>query len=95
MVNPLVWLITTVLNLYSWVVIIYIILQWLIIFNIINQYQPFVRTVMQFLSRLVEPALRYIRRFIPAVNGVDLSPIALLILVGFASYTITWLAFNV
>lgn len=92
MMNPLVWLITTVLSLYAWVVIIYIIMQWLILFNIINQHQPFVSAVMRILSRLVEPALLYIRRFVPAVNGVDLSPIVLFILISFISYTVTWAA---
>ena len=74
------WLIDTVLGIYALFVLISVIMSWLVAFNIINSYQPFVRTVMSFLSAVTEPALYQIRKVIPAVGGVDLS--ALILLVG-------------
>lgn len=82
-INPLIDLIGTVISLYNWVLIAWIILSWLIAFNIINRYQPFVSRVMDVLSRLTEPVLGYIRRYIPLVAGIDLSPIILFLALGF------------
>lgn len=89
--NPILWLLSTVLSLYSWVVIIYIVMYWLIWFKIINAYQPFVRSVMDVMARLVEPALKYVRKVIPMINGVDLSPVVLLIGIEFVRYTLIYL----
>jgi len=77
------WLVDTVLNLYSWAVIIGAILSWLVAFNVINAYNQFVQMVLVFLRRLTEPALRPIRRFMPDLGGVDISPIILILLIYF------------
>ncbi|MGP1394107.1 MAG: YggT family protein [Inquilinaceae bacterium] len=76
-------LIDTVLNLYTWVIIISAILSWLVAFNVVNMRNQFVATVSDVLYRLTEPALRPIRRFVPALGGIDLSPIVLLLLIFF------------
>ena len=77
------WLVDTVLYLYSWAVIIGAILSWLVAFNVINAYNQFVQMVLVFLRRLTEPALRPIRRFMPDLGGVDISPIILILLIYF------------
>ncbi len=77
--NPIVYLITLLLNLYSWVLIIWIVLSWLISFNVVNRYNPFVARVNDVLFRLTNPVLRPIRRVLPPVGGVDFSPIVLFI----------------
>jgi YggT family protein len=58
---------------YMWVLIIGAIISWLTVFNVINNRNAFVRQLDQAIRALTEPALRQIRRFVPAVNGVDLS----------------------
>jgi YggT family protein len=63
-----------------WIIIIQAILSWLIAFNVINTYNDFVRSVAMTLDRLTEPMLRPIRRFVPAVGGIDLSPLILILL---------------
>ncbi|MFD2261888.1 YggT family protein [Lacibacterium aquatile] len=73
------WLIDTVLGLYWWLLIIYAVMSWLNAFGVINNSNRFVYTVGDFLSRLIEPALRPIRRIVPAFNGVDLSFLVLII----------------
>ncbi|HEX6103601.1 MAG TPA: YggT family protein [Alphaproteobacteria bacterium] len=77
--NTIIGLISSLIDLYMWVVIIYVVLSWLVAFEIINTRNQFVRTVGDFLYRLVEPALRPFRRILPNLGGVDLSPLALIV----------------
>ena len=77
---PFVELIDIVLTFYTWVVVIYVVLSWLVAFDVINTRNHFVRTLGDFLYRLTEPALRPIRRILPNLGGVDLSPMVLILL---------------
>jgi len=76
-------LIGTVINLYIWLVILAAVMSWLIAFNVINTYNRFVGMVTYFLHQVTEPALRPIRRFLPAMGGIDLSPLVLILLLIF------------
>jgi YggT family protein len=70
--------------LYSIVVLVHVILSLLVAFNVVNHRNQFVAMVWQLTSRLVEPVLAYIRRWLPFLRnlgGFDLSPVILLILV--------------
>jgi len=67
------------LNAYWWAIVIYIVLGWLEQFNIINRYNNFVYGIHTFLFRIVEPALVPIRRLLPQMAGVDLSPVVLIL----------------
>lgn len=73
------WLFNTVINLYIVVVIVTVIASWLIAFGIVNSHNNIVRTILQVCYALTEPLLAPIRRFIPSVGGLDLSPLILLI----------------
>jgi len=88
--NPIIFIITELLRLYGWTVIIYIILNWLVFFGILNGQQPFIRKTLEVLFSLVEPALRKIRRYIPAISGVDLSPIVLFLIINFLNYALIY-----
>jgi YggT family protein len=77
-----------VLGLYNWVVIIWVVMTWLINFNIVNTHNQFVRTVERALSQLVEPALNRIRRFVPIMGGLDLSPVVLIFAIYFVQLVI-------
>lgn len=72
-----------VLQLYVWIVIISAVLSWLIAFNVVNTSNRFVYMVADALYRITEPALRPIRRFIPDLGGIDISPIVLILLIFF------------
>jgi YggT family protein len=89
--NPLLWLIHTVINIYFWIILASVILSWLVAFNIINRSNPFVRQLGMTLERLTEPLLRPIRRFLPDLGGIDISPIILLIGLQFLGMVVTWL----
>ncbi len=72
-------LIYQVINLYIYVVVASAIFSWLIAFNVINPQNRFVYTVVDILYRLTEPALRPIRRIMPDLGGVDISPVVLIL----------------
>lgn len=77
--NPFLWLILTVLDIYFWIVIITVVMSWLIGFNVVNPHNNIVRQVLYALHRLTEPLLAPIRRVLPDLGGLDLSPMVLLI----------------
>ena len=77
--NALIWLLFTVIDLYTYVVIAMVILSWLLAFNVINRSNQFVHLASDFLYRITEPVLGPIRRFLPQMGGIDLSPLVLLI----------------
>ena len=67
------------IQLYVYVVIAAVIFSWLIGFNVINAHNPFVRALWQALMAVTEPLLRPIRRVLPDLGGLDISPIILLL----------------
>lgn len=70
-------LIDQIINIYIWTLLAYIISSWLVAFKIINPWQPAVRMIINILARLHEPILRQVRRYLPDLGGIDLSPIVL------------------
>ena len=77
-------LIATVISIYIYVLVASAILSWLVAFNVINTSNRFVYMVGDFLYRVTEPALRPIRRFVPLIGGVDISPVVVILLIWFA-----------
>ena len=78
-VDPLFRIVGIALELYIWVIIISAILSWLIAFNILNTSNQVVYTIVDFLYRITEPALRPIRKIMPNLGGIDISPIILIL----------------
>ena len=70
-------LIDQIINIYIWTLLIYIGVGWLVAFRIVNQWQPVVRIITDLLARIHEPLLRQVRRFLPDLGPVDISPIIL------------------
>lgn len=71
------------LDIYWWLIILSAIFSWLFAFNVINTRNQFVAMVADFLYKVTEPALRPIRRFLPDLGGIDISPIVLLLILFF------------
>lgn len=90
MMNPILWLILTVLDIYFWVILATVIMSWLIAFNVFNASNPYVRQVGHALRALTEPLLGPIRRMLPNLGGIDISPIVLLIGLQFVRYLIIY-----
>jgi YggT family protein len=76
-------LIHMVIQLLIWLLIINAILSWLIAFDVINRRNRVVDAIWNFTTRLSEPLLRPIRKVIPLIGGVDLSPMVLVLLLLF------------
>ena len=76
-------LIDWVIQIYIWILIASAILSWLVAFDVVNRRNPFVAKVGLFLYRLTEPVLRPIRRVVPLIAGVDLSPLIVILLLWF------------
>lgn len=94
MMNPVLWLILTVLDLYFWIILAAVIMSWLVAFNVINARNPFVQQVGTVLRRLTEPLLAPIRRYIPDLGGLDVSPIVLIIALQFVRYLVVYIAYG-
>ena len=73
--NSLLYLIIQIINLFQFILIVYIILTWLVNFNIINTGNRFVYSILDALYRLCEPSLNFVRRYLPTFGAIDLSPI--------------------
>ena len=73
------WLIDTVITLYVYILIASAILSWLVAFNVVNVRNPIVAQIGNFLERITEPVLAPIRRILPNLGGIDISPIILIL----------------
>ena len=69
------------LNIYIWILIANAIFSWLYAFNVINTRNQFVNMIGRALYQMTEPVLRPIRRFMPDLGGVDISPIILVLII--------------
>ncbi len=76
-------LVDTLIGLYVWALIVAVVLTWLVQFNVVNARNRFVGIVGDFLARITEPALQPIRRILPDLGGIDISPVVLILLLTF------------
>ena len=81
--EPFAILLYRILDVYYYILIINIILSWLIAFNVLNTYNRFVGMILYATQRLTNPLLNPIRRFLPNLGGLDISPIVLILLLFF------------
>jgi YggT family protein len=76
------------LELYIYLLVAAAVFSWLIAFNVVNTRNQFVGMVADFLYRITEPALRPIRRRMPNLGGIDISPLILVFIIIFIRYVI-------
>ena len=76
-------LVSTVISIYIWLLIAQAVLSWLVAFGIVNRHNRVVATIGDFLWRVTEPLLRPIRRVLPDLGGIDISPVILILLLWF------------
>ncbi len=79
MLASFLWLFDTLIRLYIYVLIASAVLSWLVAFNVVNPRSSVVSQIGEFLYRITEPALRPIRRILPNLGGIDISPVILII----------------
>ena len=88
--NPFLWLISTLIWLYIYVLIAAAVLSWLLAFNVVNPRNQFVAMVGDVLYRVTEPALRPIRSVMPDLGGIDISPVILILGLAFLERLLYW-----
>ena len=76
-------LVYELLNIYKYIVIANVIISWLVAFNILNTQNRFVYSILELSYRLTEPLLIKIRRFLPNLGSLDISPVLSLVLIWF------------
>jgi YggT family protein len=81
-----------IINIVWWIIIVSAIFSWLFAFNVINTRNQFVNQVGGALYRMTEPLYRPIRRFMPNLGGVDLSPLVVLVILFFLQRVIAYIA---
>jgi len=81
--TAVIFLLVSILDIAWWFIIIGVVMSWLVAFNVINLQNQFVYSVYSSLNGIVEPMLKPIRRFLPDMGGIDISPIVLLLAISF------------
>lgn len=89
---PILWLFNKVIDIYSFLLLAYVVLSMLTSFGIVNARQPLVSTVGEFLYRICEPVLGPIRRRMPDLGPVDISPMVLLLGLQFLQVAVNYYA---
>ncbi len=77
--QAVIYLLNAVLDIYWWIVVASVVLSWLYAFNVVNPQNNAVRAIGGFIHDATEPVLAKIRRFMPNLGAIDISPIVLLL----------------
>lgn len=85
-------IVNLVLDLYMILIAAWIIIGWLTVFNVVNPHNRFIQVVNDLANRLTAPLLRPLRRFVPVIGGIDLSPLVLILAIMFLQSFIGHLA---
>lgn len=86
-------LVSTLIELYIWVIIVSAILSWLIAFGIVDLRNLFIASLARFVSRLTEPVYAPLRRILPDLGGIDISPVVVILLLIFLR-NLLWNLYN-
>jgi YggT family protein len=93
-VISLIQVVSIAINIFVWLLIASAILSWLVTFNVVNTSNQVVYTIGNFLYKITEPALRPIRRIMPDLGGVDISPVILILILYFIQSVLTGWVFR-
>ena len=77
--NMIIYLLITALDIYLWLIILSVMVSWLVIFGVLNTRNKWVYKFCALLDRAVSPGMAQVRRIIPPLGGMDLSPLVLIL----------------
>jgi YggT family protein len=83
------------LNIANWIIIVQAVMSWLVAFKVLSIQNPTVRSIWAGLERVTEPVYAPIRRIIPPLGGLDLTPMAVLLLIFFLKRLIDRYGFTI
>jgi len=90
----LLWLFDTLVGLYIFIIIAAVVVSWLVAFGVLNTYNPMARSIIRVLDALTEPVFRQIRRIIPPIGGLDLSPMLVILALYFLRIVVDGYAYR-
>lgn len=67
------------LEIYSFIIILSVIISWLTAFNVINPRHPAAQNLLRILTRITAPVMEPVRRFVPPIGGIDITPIIVIL----------------
>ena len=79
--NSLLLFLVRLLDFYTLIVFFYVVVSWLFHFNILNSQNIFLWRVYESFKKLTDPPLNYIRRYLPNLGGLDISPVLLILII--------------
>ena len=71
----LAYLIGTAISLYIGIIIIQIVIHWLVAFDVLKTHSPQAQSLMELMTRLTDPVYKPLRKYIPPISGIDITPI--------------------
>lgn len=77
--NSVLSLLVLLVDLYTWVIIITVVVSWLVIFDVLNTRNKIVYRVCSFLNQITNPVISRVRRFVPPIGGMDISPLVIIL----------------
>lgn len=80
-IHFLLYIVRALLNALVWAIIVSAVLSWLVAFDVINLRNPFVYNIARFMDAVTRPVLRPVQKIIPAIGGVDISPVIVIIVI--------------
>lgn len=75
------FLLILVLDIFLWLIIASVVVSWLVMFDVLNTRNKWVFKGLQLLNRLTEPVMSRLRKVIPPVGGIDITPIAVFFII--------------
>ncbi|OUW80859.1 MAG: hypothetical protein CBD79_00915 [Gammaproteobacteria bacterium TMED219] len=79
--NSLLLFLVRLLDFYTIIIFFYVVVSWLFHFNILNSQNAFLWRVYESFQKLTNPPLNYIRRYLPNLGGLDISPVLLILII--------------
>ncbi|HTQ13090.1 MAG TPA: YggT family protein [Rhizomicrobium sp.] len=89
---PVFELLIYLLEIYWWIVVVAVVMSWLVGFGVVNIHNPSARMIVRALDAVTDPLFRRIRRVLPDLGGIDISPMIVLIGIWFLERVVVWLA---
>jgi len=79
LIGTLLYIFDTLVSLYIFIIVLAVVVSWLIAFGVLNLHNQLARSLVNMLDALTDPVFRQVRRVIPPIGGLDLSPLIVLI----------------
>ncbi len=87
-------LLLLILDIYVFIIILGAVISWLVAFNVINLSNPQARNLVGALEKATDPVFRPLRRFIPPIGGIDITPVIVIFIIMILKQVIARLFFG-